>query len=66
MVNFLIGLCVVMLVALGGYYYWFMQQPDVQAEQERGAAAQVQIDANTKVIPPGAVIWLLHPASGYV
>jgi len=56
MVNFLIGICVVMIAAVGAYYYWFMQQPEVDAEKERGAVAQLQIDASAKKIPAGAVM----------
>jgi|GEM_PF-1866535 len=55
MLKFLIGLVVVLAAVVGGYYYVFMADAEVQeAQEQRGAAANVQV--NTNRIPAGAVM----------
>ena len=52
--NFLVGICIAMIAAVGAYYYWFVRQPEVQTEQMRGAESRLQVE--TKQIPGGAVM----------
>lgn len=52
MIGFLVGLIVAMIAALSVYYWWFMQQPEVE-QTERSTSTQVEINPR---IPAGAVM----------
>jgi flagellar basal body-associated protein FliL len=55
MLKFLIGLVVVLAVVVGGYYYVFMADAEVEeAQEQRGVSTELEVSA--KKIPAGAVM----------
>lgn len=54
MIGFLVGLIVAVVAAVGVYYFMFMQDPEVQQAEQRGASTNVQVNPNA--IPAGAIM----------